>query len=90
MTMASKDVRRRLAALEQATVPPDERPTILIQPIDMATGQPVGAGVLVQMGARRPSEPLDYREAVRALCPPGYEHARWEQQADGTYVWKER
>ncbi len=83
-----RSLERRLATLEQATLPPDERPMILIQPIDMDTGQPVGAAVPVPMGARRPSAPLDYRDAIRALCPSGYEHAHWEQQADGTYVWK--
>jgi hypothetical protein len=82
-----RDVQRRLAVLEQAR--PEDAPVIMIQPIDMDTGQPLGPAVAVPVRVRRPSEPIDYREVGRALCPAGYEHARWEQQADGSYVWLE-
>ena len=64
--MAGRDVRRRLAALEQATVPPDERPMITIVVYD-ETPDRVIQRVTVPMGAS--GGEIDYRKIAWYLRP---------------------
>ncbi len=70
--MARSDVRRRLAALEQATVLPDERPMITIVVYD-GTPDRLIRRVTVPMGP--PDGPIDYRAAAWMLCPRSVEDA---------------
>ena len=70
--MARSDVRRRLAALEQATLPPDERPMITIVVYDETPDRMIRR---VTVPIRPSGGEIDYRKAYWILCPGGDEDA---------------